>query len=268
MRPLYNTPQNLRVTDTQLPVHSVVSRPLTIPSATSIRYEWLLGGWWRGRSLHTQHRCHASKHSYLWVSLTYGYRGNLGVTPWRFIRIIVPVLCLRVLVAVIKHHEQKLPGEERVYFDLQSLTIIRGSEGRNLGAGTGEGRRGMLHTALLSLLSDSNQDHQLRGGPSHISQETSPKACPQANPVGVCVWAFFYLSYQNDSSLCQMDIRPTRTSFLLTVFHVTCLCLIYLICLSMFVRVCVCLTSYSASKEILHTLHELNFSAWNSYEWR
>ena len=45
------------------------------------------------------------------------------------------ILCLQVSIALIKHHDQKQPVEERVYFIL--LIILR-SLGRHLKAGTDE----------------------------------------------------------------------------------------------------------------------------------
>lgn len=85
--------------------------------------------------------------------------------------------CLGISVSVIKHHEQKQLGGKGVYF-LSGHSHHWGNLGQELGTGTWrkepkQNHGGMLLTSLLlractDLLSDTLQDHQLRGGPPTV----------------------------------------------------------------------------------------------------
>jgi hypothetical protein len=108
--------------------------------------------------------------------------------------------CLpRVSIAVIKHHDQKQPGQERVYFSLQFHTTDHhwGKSGQELRQELIQ--RPWRNTAyrlaphgLLSLLSYTIQDHQPRDGTPHselsplpltTNQENDPEVWPQVHLV-------------------------------------------------------------------------------------
>ena len=87
---------------------------------------------------------------------------------------------IRVLIAALKHHEQKASWGERIYltYILTSLFIIEGSQDRNLNRAGTWGQELMQRPwtgaayllaphGLLSLLSYRTQDHQPRDGPTH-----------------------------------------------------------------------------------------------------
>lgn len=77
----------------------------------------------------------------------------------------------------------------------------------------------MLFIGLLSLLSQSPQDHLPRNGtaysrlgpsPSITNQENAPQGCLQDDLMGT----FFQLSFlfSDDSNLCQLDKKLTKTA--------------------------------------------------------
>ena len=105
-------------------------------------------------------------------------------------------MCFRVIVAVIKHHDQRQLVEERVLFTKQ--LVVEVNQGENLSIGTDEVAMEECYLVLASnvmfrLFSCSIQDHQPKGATTHIelglllsiiSQEDVPKACPQTNLLG------------------------------------------------------------------------------------
>ena len=127
----------------------------------------------------------------------------------------VPVL-VGVPIAVIKHHDQNQLGVERVYFIFKLVVQNLEESGQEYGC---RGHRRMLLTGLpsiycLIMLSYSIQDHHPRNSITHsdlglpissIIQESAH--CP--------VWLSYFLSwdalFQNDSSLCQVDVKLAST---------------------------------------------------------
>jgi hypothetical protein len=96
-------------------------------------------------------------------------------------------LCLRVIIAMRKHHDQKKLEEARVCFPHSSTEqrIIKSSEGNNLSR-VGTWRQELMQRpwrdaaywlaphGFLSLLSYGAQDHQPRNGPTHDGLGLSP----------------------------------------------------------------------------------------------
>ena len=106
------------------------------------------------------------------------------------------MVLVRTFIAVIKHHDQKQLGEERVSFSVQfhNTLITEGSQGRHLRQELiKRPQRGAAYWQPAILYTPTHQHHQTKGGPVHseqgpfssiISLEQTPQAFPQPNLVG------------------------------------------------------------------------------------
>lgn len=110
-------------------------------------------------------------------------------------------------VTLIKCHDQKQPGKEKVCFDLQVAVHSQGKSGQDLKQRTQE-------HGLLSLLSSTLQDlprvaPPALGSPiSNSNPENTPQTCPQV------VWCTHFPKwpslFPDDSSLCQIDKKQNK----------------------------------------------------------
>lgn len=82
---------------------------------------------------------------------------------------LTPAVVVRVIIAMVKYHDQTWLGEEKVHLAYTStpLFIMEGSQDRNLGLGLMERLCLVLLPGLLNLLSYSTHDPLPRGSTTH-----------------------------------------------------------------------------------------------------
>lgn len=115
-------------------------------------------------------------------------------------------------ITVIKHHEQKQFGEERVYLAYRLQSIIRGMQGRNKRqeprGNRSRGHGWMILTDFLSLFSYIPQDYLPKDGTTHsgvgpftsvVNQKKKKKKnhglpCLQASLMGAFSQFWFFLT--------------------------------------------------------------------------
>jgi hypothetical protein len=118
---------------------------------------------------------------------------------------------------VIKHQDQKQLAEERVYFSFRFYSSYsQGSQGRDAGQQSGvrgwcEDHGGVVLTGLLRHLPTNGTGDSKLGSPtSVVNQEKALQLVHRS------VWWGHFLSwgflFPDESSLCQVDIKPASTT--------------------------------------------------------